>query len=59
MLELAWKGTKPLALADGSTRKFLLDGDEVTMRAWCVGADGLRVGFGECTGRILPATPLK
>jgi fumarylacetoacetase len=54
MLELAWKGTRPLQLVNGETRVFLLDGDRVTMTGWCQGA-GYRVGFGEVAGRILPA----
>lgn len=55
MLELAWAGTKPVPMKDGSERKFLLDGDTVTMRAFSE-KDGIRVGFGEVTGKILPAT---
>jgi fumarylacetoacetase len=54
LLELAWKGTKPLQLPGGATRVFLQDGDRVTMTAWCQG-QGYRVGFGEVAGRILPA----
>jgi fumarylacetoacetase len=54
MLELAWKGTRPLQLPSGETRTFLQDGDRVTMKAWCQG-DGYRVGFGEVTGTVLPA----
>jgi fumarylacetoacetase len=54
LLELAWKGTKPLHLRSGETRIFLEDGDRVTMTAWCQG-DGYRIGFGEVTARILPA----
>jgi fumarylacetoacetase len=54
MLELAWKGTKPIWLSSGETRTFLQDGDRVTMTGWCQGG-GYRVGFGEVTGRILPA----
>jgi fumarylacetoacetase len=54
MLELAWRGTKPITLADGTERKFLLDGDTVVMRAFAE-KDGLRVGFGEISGTILPA----
>lgn len=46
MLELAWKGTKPLAMPDGTERRFLLDGDTVVMRA-AAEKDGVRVGFGE------------
>ncbi|UYZ64269.1 fumarylacetoacetase [Hymenobacter weizhouensis] len=55
MLELAWRGTRPVPLADGSERKFLQDGDTVTMRGFCE-KDGLRIGFGEVTGKILPAS---
>jgi fumarylacetoacetase len=54
MLELAWRGTRPIALPNGEQRSFLLDGDRVTMTGWCQG-DGFRVGFGELTGRVLPA----
>lgn len=54
LLELAWKGTKPLTLADGESRTFLQDGDRLTLTGWCQGA-GYRVGFGEVTGRVLPA----
>ncbi|QDA62186.1 fumarylacetoacetase [Hymenobacter jejuensis] len=54
MLELTWRGTRPLPLADGSERKFLLDGDTVTMRGFAE-KDGIRIGFGEVSGTILPA----
>jgi fumarylacetoacetase len=54
LLELAWKGTRPLTLPNGATRTFLQDGDRVSMTGWCQGP-GYRVGFGEVTGRILPA----
>jgi fumarylacetoacetase len=54
LLELTWKGTRPLSLPGGETRTFLQDEDRVTMTGWCQGA-GYRVGFGEVTGRILPA----
>ncbi|HEY7326121.1 MAG TPA: fumarylacetoacetase [Gemmataceae bacterium] len=53
LLELSWRGTRPLTVG-GQTRTFLLDGDRVTMTAWCQG-DGYRVGFGDVTARILPA----
>jgi fumarylacetoacetase len=55
MLELAWKGTRPVELPDGSRRTFLEDHDVVTIRGWGE-KDGLRIGFGECTTQILPAT---
>jgi fumarylacetoacetase len=54
MLELAWKGTKPLPMNDGSERKFIQDGDTVIMRGFS-SKDGVRVGFGEVSGKILPA----
>jgi fumarylacetoacetase len=54
MLELSWRGTKPIAFPNGDTRTFLRDGDRVTMTGWCQG-DGYRVGFGEVTGTLLPA----
>jgi fumarylacetoacetase len=54
MLELAWRGTKPVTLAGGEKRTFLQDGDTVTMTGWCQG-DGYRVGFGNVTGKVLPA----
>ncbi|NKI30662.1 fumarylacetoacetase [Croceivirga thetidis] len=54
MLELAWMGTKPLKMKDGTERKFILDGDTVTMRGYAE-KDGKRVGFGEVAAKILPA----
>ncbi len=56
MLELAWKGSKPIKLADGSERRFLEDGDTVIMRGFCE-KDGVRIGFGEVSGMVLPALP--
>ncbi|MFE7774360.1 fumarylacetoacetase [Streptomyces sp. NPDC057445] len=55
LLELTWNGRDPLDLPYGK-RTFLEDGDEVTMTAWAPGPDGVRVGLGEVTGRIAPAT---
>ncbi len=54
MLELAWRGARPLQFANGETRSWLEDGDTVTMTAWCQ-RDGYRVGFGECEGTIRAA----
>ncbi len=54
MLELAWKGTKPLKMNDGTERKFIQDGDTVIMRGFSE-KDGVRIGFGEVSGKILPA----
>jgi fumarylacetoacetase len=54
MLELTWRGANPLTLPNGETRKWLEDGDALTITGWAEG-DGYRVGFGEVTGRVLPA----
>jgi fumarylacetoacetase len=54
MLELSWKGTKPITLSDGSERKFILDGDTVIERGYCEN-ESVRVGFGEVRTKILPA----
>lgn len=58
MLELCWKGTRPVNLNGGQTRKFLADGDEVIIRGHCL-RDDLRIGFGECSGVVLPAIPFE
>jgi fumarylacetoacetase len=58
LLELSWDGAEPLALADGSVRSYLEDGDEVTISATAPAANGSRIGFGEVTGQILPSPPL-
>ncbi|KAB1144130.1 fumarylacetoacetase [Streptomyces luteolifulvus] len=52
LLELTWNGRDPLDLPDGK-RTFLEDGDVVTLTAWAPGPDGVRVGLGEVTGRIV------
>ncbi|MDA7794404.1 fumarylacetoacetase [Flavobacteriales bacterium] len=54
MLELSWKGTKPIAMPDGSERKFINDGDTVVMKAHCE-KDGVRIGFDEVRTKVLPA----
>lgn len=54
MLELAWRGERPLPMPDGSTRAFIEDGDEVILRGWAE-KDGVRVGFGEATGKVVAA----
>lgn len=54
MLEIAWKGTKPIKLDDGTERKFIHDGDSVIMRGYCE-KDGVRIGFGEVNSKVLPA----
>jgi fumarylacetoacetase len=54
-LELSWSGQEPIRLADGSERTFLEDGDTVVLRASAPGADGSRIGLGECVGTVRPA----
>lgn len=54
MLELAWMGTKPIKMKDGSERKFINDGDTVIMRG-SAEKDGVKVGFGEVAAKVLPA----
>jgi fumarylacetoacetase len=54
MLEISWRGTKPVDMPDGTQRRFINDGDTVVMKGWGE-ANGLRIGFGECTGKLLPA----
>ncbi|MEZ4912264.1 MAG: fumarylacetoacetase [Saprospiraceae bacterium] len=53
MLELAWKGTKPLTLDNGQKRTFIQDGDTVILKGWC-GEGNRKVGFGPCEGKIIP-----
>jgi fumarylacetoacetase len=55
LLELTWGGSEPLTLADGSTRTWLEDGDELSITATAAGPDGTRVGLGEARGQIMPA----
>ena len=59
LLELSHGGRRPLTLPDGETRRFLEDGDDVIMRGWCERAGAARVGFGELSGRVLPAHALR
>lgn len=54
MLELTWNGQKPLQMSDGSERKFIEDGDTVLITGFAE-KEGVRIGFGECKGKILPA----
>ena len=55
LLELTWRGTEPVALPTGEQRRFLEDGDEVTLRGYCQREGAVRIGFGECRGVVLPA----
>lgn len=54
LLELSWGGKEPLTLETGETRTFIEDGDTLTLRGQCEG-DGYVIGFGECSGTVLPA----
>ncbi|MEL6611091.1 MAG: fumarylacetoacetase [Bacteroidota bacterium] len=54
LLEKTWRGTRPLTLSSGETRTFLNDGDRVILRG-AAERDGLRIGFGEASGTVLPA----
>ena len=54
MLELTWRGQNPLKLSDGTERKFINDHDTIIMRGFSE-KDGIRVGFGEVRGKVLPA----
>jgi fumarylacetoacetase len=56
LLEITWNGRDPVAV-DGGERRFIEDGDTVTLSGWCEGA-GRRIGFGRCETRVLPCTEL-
>jgi fumarylacetoacetase len=53
MLEISWRGTKPISMPDGSERKFINDNDTVIIRGWGE-KNGIRIGFGACEGKLLP-----
>jgi fumarylacetoacetase len=55
LLEITQGGTQPVQLPTGEARRFLEDGDEIKLRAWCEAEGAVRIGFGECIGRIIPA----
>ena len=54
MMEISWRGTKPVKLKDGSERKFINDNDTVIMRGYAQ-KENVRIGFGECRAKVLPA----
>lgn len=58
MLELAWQGTKPITLNDGSKRTFIEDNDTVVFRGFCK-KSGQRIGFGEVSTKLLPVFKAK
>jgi fumarylacetoacetase len=55
LLEISVGGKQPVDLPTGEKRSFLEDGDELTLKAWCEGKGSVRIGFGECVGRIEPS----
>ena len=57
LLELSWGGKEPLTLDTGETRSFIEDGDTLTLRGAAKG-DGYTIGFGDCSGKLLPARNL-
>ncbi|WIV50829.1 fumarylacetoacetase [Marivivens sp. LCG002] len=57
LLELSWGGKEPLTLDTGETRSFIEDGDTLTLRGAAKG-EGYTIGFGECSGKLLPARKL-
>ena len=54
MLEIAWKGTKPVQMPDGTERRFIQDNDTVIMRGVCE-KNGIKIGFGEVRSKLLAA----
>ncbi|EGR27913.1 hypothetical protein IMG5_186650 [Ichthyophthirius multifiliis] len=56
MIELSWSGQEKIQLSNGQERTFIQDGDTITMKGWAE-KNGVRIGFGECSGKILPAHP--
>jgi fumarylacetoacetase len=53
LLEISRGGKQPVELPTGETRSFLEDGDEITLRAWCEADSAVRIGLGECVGRVV------
>lgn len=57
LVEMSWGGKEPILLDSGESRSFLEDGDTLTLRGSAAG-DGYRIGFGTCSGEVLPAIDL-
>jgi fumarylacetoacetase len=55
LLELAWRGERPVALPTGEERRFLEDGDEIILRGHCARPGFASIGFGECRGTVQPS----
>jgi fumarylacetoacetase len=56
LLEISRGGKEPIELPGGEKRAFLENGDEVRLRAWCEAEGAVRIGFGECVGRVEAAS---
>ncbi len=56
LLEISRGGKQPIELPSGERRSFLEDGDEIVLRAWCEAEGAVRIGFGECVGRVAEAS---
>jgi fumarylacetoacetase len=54
MLELSWRGERPIRLDEGGDRKFIEDHDTVIIRGHCKTKDSPRIGFGEVSTKLLP-----
>jgi fumarylacetoacetase len=55
LLEISQGGKRPIELPGGEARTFLEDGDELTLTARCAADGAVSIGFGSCSGKILPA----
>jgi fumarylacetoacetase len=53
LIEISRGGKQPIGLPSGEARSFLEDGDEIVLKAWCEGEGAARIGFGECSGRVV------
>jgi fumarylacetoacetase len=58
LLELTRGGTAPIALPSGEARRWLAEGDEVRVSAFCERPGHPRIGFGSCVGRVMSTSPL-
>jgi fumarylacetoacetase len=54
LIEITWNGSKPIEFEDGVFRTFLEDGDTITLRGTCDAEGAVSIGFGECTGTVVP-----
>jgi len=55
LLELTMGGKQPISLPNGEQRRFLEDGDTLTLRGHCQREGAARIGLGEVSGTVLPA----